>query len=396
MHHFKTLGLLSCSPLVYCSSTTYRIAPILQYQHCPAPGTDARSTGRSNPNSQPSRAAHTSAIHSSILYRIGAAFSAKGQKFDTKRDLFSFDPNRPSSEKPPYTGRPASGQDALFVSAVGNSSSVAFGVADGVGGWVDLGVDPADFSHGLCQHLTQNARDHGEERLGARELLEKSYKDAVADKGIVAGGSTACVAVADSSGQLEVANLGDSGFVQLRLKAVHHYSDPQTHAFNTPYQLSIIPPKILARSRIFGSMPLRDYPRDASVTSHEVRHGDVLIFATDGLWDNIGSGELLRVVERYMTYFGAWEAGTKGTTVGDKLDALTNGGTASQKGHSLQQLLAVAITGEAKAVSHNPHRDGPFAKQVQKFYPHEDFHGGKADDICVVVAIVVEGTERGP
>ncbi|KAL9002549.1 MAG: hypothetical protein Q9188_004528 [Gyalolechia gomerana] len=377
------------------SLSTCRVAPILQYQQCPAPWIDSRST-RSHFNSQSSRAAHTSATQPGITYRVAAAFSAKGRKFNTKKDLFSFDPSRQSSEKPPYTGRPASGQDAFFVSAIGNSSSVAFGVADGVGGWIDSGVDPADFSHGLCQYLTQNAGDHGEGRLGAQELLEKGYQDVVADEDIAAGGCTACVAVADSSGQLEVANLGDSGFVQLRLKAVHHYSNPQTHAFNTPYQLSIIPPKILARSRIFGSVPLRDYPRDASVTRHEVRHGDVLIFATDGLWDNIGSSELLRVVERYMTRFGAWRAGAKGTTVGTELDALTiEGGIPLQKENSLQQLLAVAITGEAKAVSQDPHRDSPFAKEVQKFYPHEDFHGGKADDICVVVAIAVEGTDTG-
>lgn len=88
-------------------------------------------------------------------------------------------------------------------------------------------------------------------------------------------------------------SLGDSGFIQFRLNAVHHYSNPQTHAFNTPYQLSIIPPKILARARIFGGEPLSDYPGDASVTSHQLRHGDVLVFATDGVWDNLSPTEVL-------------------------------------------------------------------------------------------------------
>lgn len=216
MHHFKTFGLLSCSPLIYSSLTTCRIAPVLQQQQCPAPWADFRSTGRSHFSSQTSRTAHTSALQSSITYRIGAAFSAKGRKFNTKKDLFSFDSSRQSSEKPPYTGRPASGQDAFFVSNVGNGRSIAFGVADGVGGWIDSGVDPADFSHGLCQYLTQNAQDHGEERLGARELLEKGYKDLVADKSIPAGGSTACVAIADTSGQLEVAK-----YVSTRPRSYH-------------------------------------------------------------------------------------------------------------------------------------------------------------------------------
>ena len=189
-------------------------------------------------------------------------------------------------------------------------------------------------------------------------------------------------------------SLGDSGFAQFRLNAVHYDSNPQTHAFNTPYQLSIIPPKILARSRIFGSMPLRDFPRDASVTSHDVRHGDVLMFATDGVWDNLSSNELLRIVSRYMTGFQAWQGSEKGTTVGKELGALTTGGgIPKEKENTLQTLLAVAITGEAKAASQNSRRDGPFAKEVHKFYPHEDFHGGKVDDICVVVAVVVDASD---
>ncbi|KAL8829679.1 MAG: hypothetical protein Q9170_006066 [Blastenia crenularia] len=388
MHHFKALGLLGCSSLANGSLITCRIAPGLQYQQCPAPWADARLPSRSSFNTSSTRTSHTSAGPSSITYRIGAAFSAKGRKFNAKRDLFSFDPGRQSSEKLPFTGRPASGQDAFFVSSLGNTSNVAFGVADGVGGWIDSGA-------------------HVEGRLGARELLEQGYKGIVADEDVEAGGSTACVAIGDASGNLEVANLGDSGFIQLRLKAVHHYSNPQTHAFNTPYQLSIVPPKILVRSRIFGGMPLRDYPRDASVTSHEVRHGDVLIFATDGVWDNLSSSEVLRVVDRHMTHLAAWKNGKNGTVVGKHLDALTKAGGIPlqkenllqiplEKENSLQQLLAVAITREAKAASENPQRDGPFAREVQKYYPHDEFRGGKVDDICVIVAVAVQthDTER--
>lgn len=141
-------------------------------------------------------------------------------------------------------------------------------------------------------------------------------------------------------------------------------------------------------------MPLRDFPRDASVTSHDVRHGDVLVFATDGVWDNLSSNELLRIVSRYMTGFQAWQGSYRGTTVGKDLATLTKeGGVPKEKENSLQTMLAVAITGEAKAASQNDRRDGPFAKEVQRFYPHEDFHGGKVDDICVVVAVVVDASE---
>ncbi|KAL8712496.1 MAG: hypothetical protein Q9220_003344 [cf. Caloplaca sp. 1 TL-2023] len=391
MHTFKTIGLLGLSPLATCSLNSCRSASLISYQQCPAPWTDFRSA-RSQTNIQFS---HTSATSSSITYRIGAAFSAKHRKFNQKQDIYTFNATRQSTEKQPFTGRPASGQDAFFISTVGKGSNTAFGVADGVGGWSDSGIDSADFSHGLCRYLAQSAKDYEDDQnLGARDLLSRGFEDVVADESIPGGGSTACIAVGQADGTIEVANLGDSGFVQFRLNAVHHYSNPQTHAFNTPYQLSIIPPKILARSRIFGSMPLRDFPRDASVTSHRVRHGDVLVFATDGLWDNISSGELLRIVSRHMTPFQAWKYSDQGTRVGHNLDDLTReGGISRQYEDTLQTLLAVAITGEAKAASQNSKRDGPFAKEVQRFYPHEDFHGGKVDDICVIVAIVVDPTK---
>lgn len=186
-------------------------------------------------------------------------------------------------------------------------------------------------------------------------------------------------------------SLGDSGFIQLRLNAVHHYSNPQTHAFNTPYQLSIVPPRVLALSRAFGGSPLSDLPKDASVTSHQVRHGDVLIFATDGVWDNLSPVDLLKIVSRQMNIFQAWTSGDKGTIVPEEIHQLTrNGGIPKQHEDSLQKVLAVNIVGEAKAASLNTKADGPFAKEVQKFYPQENYHGGKVDDICVIVAIVVK------
>ena len=186
-------------------------------------------------------------------------------------------------------------------------------------------------------------------------------------------------------------SLGDSGFIHFRLNAVHHFSNPQTHAFNTPYQLSVIPPKVLAFSRLFGGEQLSDSPEDSNNTSYEVRHGDVIMFATDGVWDNLSAPELLKLVSRQMNGSHAWKTGEKGTTVSESIHNLTQpGGFPKQHEDTLQTMLAVNVVGETKAASMNTKRDGPFAKEVQKFYPNEDFHGGKVDDICVIVVIVVQ------
>lgn len=136
---------------------------------------------------------------------------------------------------------------------------------------------------------------------------------------------------------------------------------------------------------------MHDSPEDSNDTSHVVRHGDVLIIATDGVWDNLSARDLLKIVSRQMTGFEAWKVGERGTTVSEGIHDLTrHGGIPKQHEDTLQTLLAVNVVGEAKIASMNTKRDGPFAQGVQKFYPHEDYHGGKIDDICVIVAIVVQ------
>ncbi|KAL1874638.1 Protein phosphatase 2C 7 [Paecilomyces lecythidis] len=355
-----------------------------------------------------------------LSYRIAASSSAKGRRFNPDKHAYNFDPELQDAlglitGTDPIAGkkqRPESGEDAFFVSKVGRSKSgtVAFGVADGVGGWSESRVDPADFSHGLCSYMAQTALEWGTEagKLHAKNLLQKGYDLLVEDPSIQAGGSTASVGVAQTDGRVELANLGDSGSVLLRLAAVHHYSKPQTHAFNTPYQLSIIPPRMRMQASIFGGNYLEDLPRDASVTNINMQHGDVLLLATDGVFDNLSNQDLLKIVTTRMILTGAWTgAANAGIAISEHLDALTRpGGLAlpssvesSEKdgqkvsrnsGHTLQSLLALSIAGEAKVASLDYRRDGPFAKEAQRYAPADWYRGGKVDDICALVVVAVE------
>jgi protein phosphatase PTC7 len=223
--------------------------------------------------------------------------------------------------------------------------------------------------------------------------MQRGYEDICRDNAVPAGGSTACVAIAKGNGNLEVANLGDSGFVQLRLNAIHNYSEPQTHAFNTPYQLSVVPEKVIAQAAAFGGEQLADFPKDANVSQHELRHGDVLVFASDGVWDNLSSQDILRIVSKLMIGARAWEHTEEGVSVGSGLSSFImadDGKGGVEDIPTLQSFLAVGITGEAKAASINTKVDGPFAREVQRYYPYENWRGGKVDDICVVVAIACE------
>lgn len=343
-------------------------------------------------------------------YHVSASFIAKDRPYDPSTHVFHFSPyNR---IQPPRhrrrSSRPDSGHDAFFVSRVNDSGAVALGVADGVGGWTDSGVDPADFSHGLCDYMAAVAYEHGptaaaKTPLTARRLMQKGYEAVCSDGSVHAGGSTACVALAAPDGILEVANLGDSGFLHLRLNAVNAYSEPQTHAFNTPFQLSLVPPRLAARMAAFGGTQLSDLPRDADVTHHHVRHGDVLILATDGVLDNLFNQDILRIASRVMVSRGAWSMTPSGVLdVTESIDTLVSPARPAsstpderpKRTGTLQSLLATELVMAAKAASINTKIDGPFAKEVQKYFPHERWQGGKVDDICVVAAVVCEDSAK--
>lgn len=365
-----------------------------------------------------------------ISYRVAVSSSGKGRRFHPLKNAYNFDPTV-SDVIGVSTGRrsrPDSGEDAFFVSCIGSrrdgqpadeAEAVAFAVADGVGGWTESRVDPADFSHGICGHMANTALswDQPADKLRPKQLLQSGYDQVVADPTIKAGGSTASVGVALPDGRVELANLGDSGSVLLRLAAVHHYSTPQTHGFNTPYQLSLIPPKMRAQASIFGGAYLEDFPRDASVTNVQVQHGDVLILATDGVFDNLNNQDILKLVSSRMILTGAWTATADyGVAVSDKLRELTvPGGLASafppspgpskaQHGSkeekesspppettlTLQSLLAASIANEAKVASVDFRRDGPFAKEAQRYYPGDYYRGGKVDDICALVLVAID------
>ncbi|KAI1757085.1 protein serine/threonine phosphatase 2C [Xylaria castorea] len=383
--------LLSTRTWGQLSSTQLR-SPLLQ----PSRTTQSRALSTHPPlfqqqGAQPMR---------NFTYHVAASFSAKNKKFDPSTNVFHFNPyNRIQTEKKrPKSKRPASGQDAFFVSRVGDTNAVAFGVADGVGGWEESGVDPADFAHSLCDYMASAAYGYksggNEPPLAPRVLMQRGYDDVCKDRSIHAGGSTASIAIANEEGKLEVANLGDSGFVHLRLNAVHTYSEPQTHAFNTPYQLSIVPASMLARAAAFGGAQLCDYPKDADVTQHTLKHGDIIVLASDGVWDNLFNQDILRIASRLMTTIGAWKASDGGIRVVDNLRHFTQPEDSStQRPVTLQSALAIEIAAAAKAASINRRLDGPFAKEVQKYYPQENWHGGKVDDICVVVLVVSDNSK---
>ena len=211
MLSLKSINFLRITPVL--QSSACRIASFFSQQDLRPQCLSANLNGdiRSSsphlpvtPSSSYSTASPQSSAQHSFSYRVGASFSAKGRRFEPKTNQYYYNP----SDGIRSTGRPASGQDAFFISRIGNGTSTAFGVADGVGGWVDSGIDPAHFSHGLCENMIKTAENSNateESTLNAQKLLQSGFDAVVADESITGGGSTACVSVGKGDGSLQVA-----------------------------------------------------------------------------------------------------------------------------------------------------------------------------------------------
>lgn len=178
---------------------------------------------------------------------------------------------RPASASIPHPEkRDKGGEDAWFVSRDGR----AFGVFDGVGSWSEMGIDPGIYSTSLARESDAAYEVHGAE--DPRLLMEKAWLNSQH----ITGSSTACcITVVEN--KLRAANLGDSGFILVREGSIVHQEGEQTHGFNFPYQLGT------------GSS---DSPKDARIVELEVRAGDVVVAATDGVLDNVFPSDICSIV----------------------------------------------------------------------------------------------------
>ncbi|KIJ69408.1 hypothetical protein HYDPIDRAFT_106015 [Hydnomerulius pinastri MD-312] len=269
------------------------------------------------------------------------------------------------------------GEDFFYITQMRNGSGIAFGVADGVGGWVDSGVDPSLFAQTLMYHAHRYSRDSwaGEpeidptqdyevrERVEGWEMtpyecLELAYHGVLREKLVQAGSSTACmISLNTSSGVLRAANLGDSGFLIIRSSSVIYREPAQTHFFNCPLQLTKFPSNMSKFDRYYI-----DPPSAAAQYETKLRDGDIVIAYTDGLSDNVFPSDIVAICS---------------------LVARAGGSEDEQV-----QAMADRIVHYARTCMRDRKRVSPFEREAAKegmFY-----RGGKVDDVTVVMALVRE------
>ena len=217
------------------------------------------------------------------------------------------------------------GEDAFMISPCKR----VIGVADGVGGWAEMNVDPAIYARGLMHHALVAVEQSSPQLLLPFEYLKRSWE---INKGVL-GSSTALLASLDADSTLHICNVGDSAMMIVRDGKSFFRSIEQTHGFNFPYQLGY-------------------QGDDISSAQHfrkEVKAGDLVLLATDGLWDNLFDEQILDILYTYPNLSQA----------------------------------ALQLATAANIIGHDRKAKSPFAVASSG-----RFLGGKLDDVTVVLARV--------
>ncbi|XP_039068767.1 probable protein phosphatase 2C 71 [Hibiscus syriacus] len=155
----------------------------------------------------------------------------------------------------------AGGEDAYFIACQN-----WLGIADGVGQWSLEGNSVGVYAKELIENCERIVSDrNGVPITDPVEVLNRAAANARS-----CGSSTVLVAYFDDQA-LHVANIGDSGFLIIRNGAVFKISSPMLYELNFPVQIE-----------------KGDHPSDfVEVYRIDLDENDVIITATDGLFDNL-------------------------------------------------------------------------------------------------------------
>eukprot|EP00884_Botryococcus_braunii_P010661 jgi/Botrbrau1/19597/Bobra.0035s0075.1 len=288
------------------------------------------------------------------------------------------------------------GEDAHFTSDVMGG---ALGVADGVGGWAESGINPAEYSRSLMKvacawlegepvtavtlsHMVstpQASNENGPMPAASSpplDLFSLPIEGEIPPKAALAvahaatrlpGSATACILVLDQTTEtLTAANLGDSGFLLVRKGKPLVRSEALQHFFDCPLQLGAYPEFTNATDSV----------DDAAVYQLKVQPGDIVIAGSDGLWDNCYEDDIMSLLP-------------------DGPDAIEMAARqVAELAHSRAQDPTYRSPYSQEAVKNG--YDLPWWEKLRNVSLQDgkielgQLQGGKLDDVTVIVAYVTE------
>lgn len=285
-----------------------------------------------------------------VNFNVAVAFQPKNR---TRSNVFT------RNKKPSPAELLPSGEDNLFVSAQSKDGYFALGVADGVGGWAEAGYDSSAISRELC-HVMKTVFESDESGLNVtpKSLLTQAFDNIMSSPKVEIGGTTACLGIFAPDRTLKVANLGDSWCGVFRDHKLVEETLFQTHNFNTPYQLAKIPQSILQEAARQGKSYITDTPAKSDEYQWQLQEGDVVLFATDGVTDNVVPQDIEVFLKDKK----------------EKNASLTN--------------TAVDLVKEVVKVSKDQDFPSAFAQELSRL-TGQRYLGGKEDDVTVILVEVL-------
>jgi len=221
-----------------------------------------------------------------------------------------------------------------------------FGVFDGVSG--SQKNQFGDLYSFQLSATTQSMMTQQREKRGTVDTeLALEYAYQALNAGSSLGSTTATIVTVDTKSEpgytvLKGSNVGDSGVLVLRQGGadgrpfVAYKTIPQMHFFNCPFQLG-------------GSSP--DGPDLATKIRVPLVSGDIVVLATDGVYDNVYESQIVDLVEA-------------------TLDQEPN-------------VIAQAIVAYSRQVQEDPAAYVPYG--VEAAAAGKEWAGGKLDDTCALV-----------
>ncbi|KAF7842608.1 putative protein phosphatase 2C 62 isoform X1 [Senna tora] len=232
----------------------------------------------------------------------------------------------------PHPSKALTGRDDAYFIARQNW----LGVADGVSQWSFEGSNSGVYTRELmekCENVVSSYQ--GSSIINPAEVLSRSVSETQSP------GSTTALVVHFDGQTLHAAVVGDTGFIIIRDGAVFKRSTPAVHDFNLPLQI--------VRGDDHSGI-IEGYKIDLNV-------GDVIVIATDGLFDNLYDQEIASFISKSL------QSGLK------------------------PQEIAEFLAMRAQEVGRSSSTRSPFADAAQAA-GYVGYAGGKLDDVTVIVSLV--------
>lgn len=185
------------------------------------------------------------------------------------------------------------GEDSFFINYNGSLKTYFFGVADGVGGYRQQNIDPGKYSAEICKLMNKISFNTPFSKFTTtlKFLVYQTLK--IIPKTLQGGTTLVSAKVDGNTGVLDLLNIGDSGCLILRpqpnnsLKCVFK-SKSQQNSFNAPVHIYNTAESINNYSTVV---------QISDTYTFQLEKGDIIILATDGLFDNLFLPEIIDCIQ---------------------------------------------------------------------------------------------------